>query len=280
MKKVCSFFLLLILSACSAPEIPRNHNQVESRLYLSEGKNQPLIVGLGGSEGGNAWDSDRWKKTRDKFIEKGYAFLALGYFGAKETPEQLDRISIDAVHKAIIQASKNHQIDSTRIAIIGGSKGAELALLLASYYEDINCVVAIVPGYAAFPALTFGASTSSWTYKDIEVPFVPMPWKAVPSAIRHDLRKTFEIMLEDKEAVDKALIKIENINGPVLFVSARKDEMWPSTEMSEQMMIRLKNRNFQHVYEHIAINGTHTTPLNHFDSIFSFLNKNFEGRND
>ena len=280
MKKIFSlFYVLITLFSCGTPDIPENHNQVESRLYLGKGKNQPLIVGLGGSEGGNAWDSDRWKKTRDQFINNGYAFLALGYFGAKGTPEQLDRISIDAVHNAIIEASKNPAIDSTRIAIIGGSKGAELALLLASYYKDINCVVAIVPGYAAFPALTFGASTSSWTYKDEEVPFVPMPWKAVPSAINNDLRRTFEIMLEDKEAVEKALIKIENINGPILFVSARKDEMWPSTEMSEQMMARLKNHNFQHAYQHIAINGGHTTPLNHFDSIFSFLNKNFESVN-
>ncbi len=280
MKKVCSlFYVFVTLISCGTPDIPENHSQVESRLYLGEGKNQPLIVGLGGSEGGNAWDSDRWKKTRDQFINNGYAFLALGYFGAKGTPEQLDRISIDAVHKAIIEASKNSKIDSTRIAIIGGSKGAELALLLASYYKDINCVVAIVPGYAAFPALTFGASTSSWTYKNEEVPFVPMPWKAVPSAIKNDLRRAFEIMLEDKEAVEKALIKIENINCPILFVSARKDEMWPSTEMSEHMMMRLKVHNFSHPYEHIAIDGGHTDVLNHFDSVFSFLNKNFESAN-
>ncbi len=30
----------------------------ESILYLGSGKNQPLIVGLGGSEGGNAWSSN------------------------------------------------------------------------------------------------------------------------------------------------------------------------------------------------------------------------------
>src|SRR6187549_1867554 len=140
MKKLGVFVLLTIASACSN-DVPENSGKVEAKLYLGEGYNQPLLVGLGGSEGGNAWTSDRWKATRDEFIAKGYAFLAIGYFGAKGTPEACDRISIDAVHTAIIEASKNSKVDGNRIALIGGSKGAELALLLASYYNDISCVV-------------------------------------------------------------------------------------------------------------------------------------------
>ena len=150
-----------------------------------------------------------------------------------------------------------------------------LALLLASYYNDINCVVTLVPGHCAFPALTFGASHSAWTYKGEEVPYVPMPWAAVPSALKHDLRSTFSIMLEDKEAIEKALIKVENINGPVFLLSAKKDEMWPSTEMSNEIVLRLKQNNFGHPYQHIAIDGGHTEVLDHFDTIFKFLDENF-----
>ena len=40
-------------------------SNVESVLYLGNGRCQPLIVGFGGSEGGNAWTSDYWKKTRE-----------------------------------------------------------------------------------------------------------------------------------------------------------------------------------------------------------------------
>jgi uncharacterized protein len=86
-------------------------------------------------------------------------------------------------------------------ALIGGSKGAELALLLASHYPDVKCVVALVPGHCAFPALTLGATTSSWTFQGSEVPFVPMPWAAVPAALKHDLRQAFTIMLRDTAAV-------------------------------------------------------------------------------
>ena len=274
MKKLGVLVLFTVAVACGT-DVPENSGKVEAKLYLGNGHSQPLVVGLGGSEGGNAWTSDRWKATRDQFINKGYAFLAIGYFGAKGTPEELDRISIEAVHQAIIDASKNPKVDGKRIALVGGSKGAELALLMASHYHDINCVIALVPGHCSFPALTFGASTSSWTFKGEEVPYVPMPWAAVPSAIKHDLRSAFEIMLEDKAAVEKALIKVENINGAILLLSAKKDEMWPSTEMSNEIVLRLKQKDFGHPYQHIAVDGGHTDVLHHFDTIFKFLGENF-----
>lgn len=274
MKKISLLMLLAISYACSSP-IPENSDKVESQLYLGNGQQQPLIVGLGGSEGGNAWTSDRWAKTRNRFIEEGYAFLAIGYFGCPETSEQLDRISIEAVHEAIAEAAANPQIDKSKIAVIGGSKGAELALLLASYYQDISCVVALVPGHCAFPALTFGASTSSWVYQGQEVPYVPMPWAAVPSALKQDLRGAFEIMLKDQEAVKKAAIKVEQIQGPILLISAKKDEMWPSTEMSNAIMDRLETHKFRYPNQHIAVEGGHADVLDHFDSVFEFLKANF-----
>lgn len=271
--------LTIIIAAGCGNDLPENEGKVESILFVGEGENQPLVVGFGGGEGGNAWATDRWKPIREKFLKNGYAFLAIGYFAAEGTPEQLDRISIEAIHQAIIEATKNPKIIDNRIAVIGGSKGAELALLLASYYTDINCVVALAPGNCAFPALTMGASTSSWTYQNKEVPFVPAPWAAVPSMITKDMRSAFEIMLEDKEAVEKALIKIENINGPILLISAKKDEMWPSTEMSNQIVERLKAKQFPYVYEHIADEGGHTEVLDYFDTVLAFLEKNFKATN-
>jgi dienelactone hydrolase len=279
-QSITVLFALSLLSGCGNPELPVNHGKVELRLYMGSGENQPLIVGLGGAEGGNAWDSDRWKETRDRFLDQGYAFLALGYFGAPGTPEQLDRISINGVHDAILEVSRNPKIDPNKIALIGGSKGAELALLLASHYPDLTCVVGIVPSHATFPALTFLASTSSWMQGEKEVPFVPMTWAAAPSAVKQDLRKAFEIMMEDQEAVKKAIIQVEKINGPILLLSATKDEMWPSSEMSDLVMERLKSNNFRHVYEHIKVEGGHREPLDHFDEIFNFLNRHFKNSTD
>ncbi len=277
MKKFCkhSFFFLLILSANTYAQIVLQAPNIESVLYLSKNKSQPLIVGIGGSEGGNAWTSDYWKKTRNQFIAKGYAFLALGYFGCKGTPDTLNKIAIEDVYNAIKIASKNKQIDNKKIAIIGGSRGADLALLVASYYKDIDCVVSIVGSNAVFPGHTSHFTTSCWTYQNKELPFVPVNDKAVPFLMKRDLRGTFEAMLKDTLAVEKASINVEQIKGAVLFLSATRDEICPSTSMAEMMMERLKRNRYKYHYEHKAIEGGHTEPLKHFDIILNFLETHF-----
>lgn len=269
------FGLLLIISSTSFSQITLETPNVESKLYLGKGSNQPLIVGLGGSEGGNAWTSNYWKKTRDEFIEKGYAFLAIGYFGAKGTPDTLQKIAIEDVHNAIEVAIRNKKINKRKIAIVGGSRGADLALLLGSYYKDIKCVVGIVASNVTFPGNTNHFTTSTWTYHKKELPFVPVNEEAVPFLKKGDLRGTFEAMLKDTIAEEKALIKVENINGPILLLSATKDQICPSTPMAEKMIARLKTKKFKYYFEHVAIEGGHTAPLKHFDLIFKFLDTYF-----
>jgi hypothetical protein len=60
-----------LIATFDAEALPQNHGRVNTRLYLGEGENQPLIVGFGGSEGGNAWASDYWKPQRDHFLAQG-----------------------------------------------------------------------------------------------------------------------------------------------------------------------------------------------------------------
>ncbi len=274
----CKLLFVVLLLGCPAgtfAQITLPTLNTESVLYLGNGKNQPLIVGLGGSEGGNAWTSDYWKKTRDRFIEEGYAFLAIGYFGAKGTPDTLNKIAIDDVYLAIKIATKNKLVSNKKIAVIGGSRGADLALLLGSYYKDIKCVVSIVGSNVVFPGHTAHFTTSCWTYQGKELPFVPVNEAAVPFLMKHDLRGTFEAMLQDTIAAEKAAIRIENTRGAIFMLSATKDEICPSTPMAESMITRLKNNNFRYYYEHKSIEGRHGAPQKHFDLIFDFLETHF-----
>jgi pimeloyl-ACP methyl ester carboxylesterase len=273
--KYCFTILILIFSANSFAQINLQTPNVESILYLGKNKSQPLIVGLAGSEGGNAWASDYWKKTRDQFIERGYAFLSLGYFGAKGTPDTLNKIEITDVYNAIKVASKNKLINRKKIAIVGGSRGADLALLIASYYKDIDCVVSIVGSNAVFPGHTSHFTTSGFTYQNKQLPFVPVNEESIPFLMKNDLRGTFVAMLKDTLSMEKAAIKVERINGPVLFLSASKDETCPSPYMADRMMDRLKVNNFRFYYEHKVVEGNHSSPLKDFEPIFRFLETNF-----
>jgi uncharacterized protein len=267
--------IIIFSSSTSFAQIVLKTPHVNSVLFTGKGLAQPLIVGLGGSEGGNAWAGSHWKKTRDQLLEKGYAFLALGYFAATGAPDSLDRIAVEDIHRAIMTAASTPGIDKNKIAIIGGSRGADLALLLASYYTGIRCVVGIVASNCVFPGNTSNLNTSSWTWRNKPLPFVPVNEAAVPFLMRGDLRETFATMLKDSSAAEKAAIHVERINGPVLFLSATKDEISPSTPMAENMMAVLKNNHFKYHYAHIAVEGGHTAPLQYMNVVIDFIEKYF-----
>ncbi len=269
------FVLLFMMSFYGQCQIRLNTRNTEVLLYLGSGDNQSLVVGLGGSEGGNAWASDYWKSTRETFISKGYAFLAVGYFGSEGTPPLLEKIAIEDVRLAIDEALKDGRVDDHKVAVVGGSRGADLALLLGSYYKDIRCIVGLVPSHAVFPGNTAHLSTSSWTYRGEALPFVPVNEEAVPYLMNRNLRGAFETMLKDTLAEQKALIRVEKINGPVLLLSATKDEICPSTPMSDKIIARLRQHHFGYTAEHLAIEGGHSAPLRHFEEVFRFLEKHY-----
>lgn len=259
------------------PALSERHGQVQARLFVGDSTNQPLIVGFGGGGGGNDWERDYMKEKRDELLKRGYAVLALGYFNTGgDTPDHLDRISLDAISDTIMSiASRHPDIDEGKIALIGGSKGGELILNLASRFKEYGAVIAMSTSHATFPAVTWAANTSSWQYKGEDVVFVPAPFETIGPALKGDLHTAFSIMLEDEEAVKKAEIAVENINGPILIMSATGDEAWPATEMSNRIMERLEKKGFQHDYEHIVLEGGHTEPLNHFDKVYDFLGRTF-----
>jgi len=82
--KYSFLFLLLIFSADTFAQITLQTPNTESVLYLGKGNNQPLIVGLGGSEGGNAWTSDYWKKHGTSLLTKVMRFWQLVILERKE----------------------------------------------------------------------------------------------------------------------------------------------------------------------------------------------------
>lgn len=272
-----------VAQAAAAKPLPANHGKVATQLFLTPdgaplpagSAKRPLLVGWGGAEGGNAWTHPRREALRNALIADGYAFLALAYFGAPGTPEKLDRIAIDGVRDAIRKAALDPAVDARCIAIIGGSKGAEMALLMASRYPEIKAVAAIVPGSMVFVGHRDQFDASSFSENNVELPYVPMTEKAVPALMAGDKRKVFDTLMEDKAAVAEARIPVEKINGPVFFLSATKDELWASKEMSDDMMATLKKANFPHAYEHVAVEGGHAAPMRELGLVRKFLKERF-----
>ena len=275
-KKVLVVLLLILSSNIVFAQLPKNHGKIRSKLFLGESNNQPLVVFFGGSEGGNIWADDSKKEFRDKLIGHGYAVLTIGYFGLKKTPKYLDRISIDAIPDSIAQIANNSKINNRKIAIIGGSRGSELILNLASRYKQFNLVIAITPSHVSFPFTTQKRTTSSWTYNGVEIPAVPIDWKMTESIGWEGI---FSAVVKNELDVDQALIKVENINGPILLISAKDDNLWPSETMSNEIIRRLEAKSFIHFYEHLSLEGDHGDLVGHLDIIYDFLINHFDKQN-
>jgi len=220
-----------------------------ANLWLPPGKGPYAgVLVVGGSGGGIAWQ-DYWA---DILASQGFAALALAYFGMEGLPKELDEIPLEYFLGALEYMQRKPEIDRTRIGVVGVSKGAELALLLASHAPAIRAVVAFVPSSVVFQS---GASMepgqkprSSWTFHGRPLPFVPHESGNTDEPLVNEFRRA----LKQRDRVTIATIPVERIGGPILLLSGKEDTTWPSSDMSEMVIARLRERNFRFAYQHIA----------------------------
>jgi uncharacterized protein len=273
---VILLFALFLFQKFYTPSLSINHGKVDAQLYIGDSEGQPLIVAFGGSQGGNTWTEDYWSDMRTEFLDRGYAVLAIGYFNTEGTPETIDRISLNAIYDTIRSVSDNPKIDKEKIMLLGTSRGGELVLNLASRYDDFDAVVALVPAHMRLPAASITANTSAWTFEDQELPYLSIPYWAILTSIVGNKQKAWEIIMEEAKNRPEAAIEVEKINCPILLLSAKNDEVWPSEYMCDQIVSRLSNAKYKHYYRHISFDGGHHVMKNNFDKVFEFVDGHFK----
>jgi len=143
------------------------------------------------------------------------------------------------------------------VGIYGVSKGAELALTSASYIPQIEFVIAVSPACCVFEGIakpTY-SGTSSWTWNGKSLPYVS--FKNISVNMMKNLFKNHEFGFVDQylevlktEKNEENTIKVENINGPILLLSAKEDAQWPSAKMGNMICDRLKENGFQFPFNH------------------------------
>jgi len=204
------------------------------------------VLVLGGSDGGVP------SRRARSIAEKGFPVLALAYFKTERTPRYLDMIPLEYFDEPIEWLKKNRHTQGGRLVVIGESKGAELALLLAFRKPEISGVVAYVPGAVAFQGIPkdFWPPRSSWSYRGEPIPFVPYDLSNLPDP--NDALSIYRNSLKQQEAVRKAVIPVSRIRGPILLFSAADDRMWPSVEMSDMIMRTLRDQGFRYPFELIT----------------------------
>jgi dienelactone hydrolase len=238
-KPVASTNILRETAAAGVTRLPVNQNGLAGILYRpAEPGPHPGIIILAGAEGGLHSDQAALLASH------GFASLALAYFAYDGLPATLENIPIEYFETAIHWLQQQDGVSADRLAMVGASRGGELALELGSTFPEIKAVVAYVPSSYLGPG--DNGLEPAWTFHGIPLPYVP------------DFDTIFAAARGVPSAIQKArsgAIRAEKINGPVLLISAKDDRLWPSFLMSDEIMQRLAE--FHHPYpdKHLSYEG-------------------------
>jgi dienelactone hydrolase len=189
---------------------------------------------------------------------EGYAVLSVAYFGAPGRPQKLEAIPLEYFERALHRFGKHPAVDSTKIIVLGISRGAELALLLASQYPQVKGVVAYAPGCFVLPSLTEtpdGRLThSSWTRGGKPFPYAPLqPLRERPGATVAYRRYVEPLLARpDREAY---AIKVEQSQAAMLLLSGGNDQTWPAAEMATLVETRLKSKGYAYPVRNVIYPG-------------------------
>jgi dienelactone hydrolase len=239
-----------------------NEDGIVADFFFCNGaENQRPLIMLGGAEGGKALSE--WTEKINTLVNQGYSVLVLAYFGMEGLPPTLQSIPLEYFDKAVDWVRKQPLVDSNDVGIIAGSKGTEAGLLLATTNHNVKAVVAIAPSAYVFWGI-YGPGgkeqrTSSWSRGGKDIPFAPMVSRKAKVIRAIKTGKFFAIYSEAiaNPKATEAEIKIEQAKAPILFISGKRDELWPAYKMAESMMKRLKDKEYVFHYEHLSYNTGH-----------------------
>ncbi|MGI8610293.1 MAG: acyl-CoA thioester hydrolase/BAAT C-terminal domain-containing protein [Candidatus Dormibacteria bacterium] len=198
----------------------------------------PGVVVLGGSDG-------RMKLAiAERLAGVGIAAFALDYWPREYTP--LSDLPIENVERACRWLLAQPGVIGDRVGLVGQSKGAELALVVASSYPDlVGPTIAVAPSAVVWYGIDQTQvppmlAESSWSHRGVPLPYVAMSTaKPTMSERGMALRPTFEAGLDDLEAVRRAVISVELATGPIMLLSGGDDQMWPSARMAGMVADRM-----------------------------------------
>jgi dienelactone hydrolase len=228
----------------------------------SAGRRPPVII-LGGAEGGRIFAD----LIGPALASRGYAVFGLVYFSPpddaiRNVPTALNRIPVEQLQTARQWLAARPEVNIDKLALIGASKGGELALLLASTYEWITAVVAYVPSDVVWQGFAYGASEaamgSSWTSDGRDVPYLPQTGQREeiirgrqPGAAPIELARISRANMAaaTPQAVAAATIPLERSHAALLLVGGGDDRTGDSGTSVARAAARLRGVAYQHPFE-------------------------------
>ena len=168
------------------------------------------------------------------FARLGVPALALRWFGGPGQSPGICEIPLEQFSPAIDLLRGR---GCTRIALVGTSKGAEAALLLAVHDARVAAVIATSPTSVVWSNVGVGLDGSGWPLRSSwTLAGQPLPFVALDPYWRPEKRdgllayRSWHLQSLKRfaaEAVDAA-IPIERARADILLVAGADDALWPS----------------------------------------------------
>lgn len=190
------------------------------------------------------------------FANKGFVGLSLPYTRKEGLPKLPKEIPLEYFENAIKWLQKQSEVNPKKIIVMGASRNAELALILASMYPELILgVVAYAPSSVSWSntVLPYNSEAlkASWIFKNTDIPYVPMSKISGNNSNKIETLSYWKEGLSKTDAINKAVIKVEKINGPILLFSGKDDMVWPSSMMADMIEKRLKDNIFKFPFQNI-----------------------------
>jgi pimeloyl-ACP methyl ester carboxylesterase len=205
------------------------------------------IVTFGGSEGGLTTGA----MYASYLASIGYPTLGLAYFSAPGVPTNLVNIPLEYFDTAMTWLAARPEVAPGKLAVLGGSRGGELALLLGATFPKVTAVVAALPSGVVWPGIPADNSiVPAWTYQGKAIGYLNVPVTTQPlqvtepdGVVAYAFANGFlaEVTAATPAELDQATTRVENTSGPVLMEAGEDDQLWAACTLGQIAMDRLKS---------------------------------------
>lgn len=246
--------------------VPADEGQTETRDGDASGSvARPAVVLVHGSGGPGGYE----RAYATRLAAAGYDVVCVSYFDAPGCPDALAHVPLERIHAAVawLRARGRGGDASTvereprptddahprrPVGLIGFSRGAEAALLVAARFDGVDAVAAYAPSRYVFPAPTWMAGVdeevAGWTYDGDPLAFLPVEPYApddqdgIDDALGTDTPDATARAIADASDSERAAaaIPVDRIDAPVVLVSGGADAAWPADEMAADVAATIR----------------------------------------
>lgn len=180
-----------------------------------------------------------------ELTKEGYEVYSMYFFGEENQQPEFHSIPLEFFAELYLHVQRTARSPKP-LTIQGGSGGAELGLLLASYFPDqVDNLILYAPSAYVFEGLSekynkYGSGHSTFTFGGNELPFIRLnseeqqtkrmiamrnkkPWNSYQYGLDHDKNK------------EKARIDLAPVRANLLLFAGEKDAIWPAADMGREI---------------------------------------------